>query len=191
MTTSKVMSFRRLIDEMTAVTEGRQKPTARADKNIYASEAAKSFVSKLRAHKRPAQAKPVPAKPGSSLNIDGLAGVTRLMTRENQALLQIIANGDVTSVADLAARSRRAESNLSRTLKKLEEIGVLKLIPGAGRAKVPRLAVLSFLVNVDVVTGQVTVVSAEGPAATNQGAVAGSLRRSKRTARAFAASDSG
>jgi predicted transcriptional regulator len=94
------------------------------------------------------------------LNITSLAGVTRLISRENQQLLQIIAKGDVTSLADLAGKTHRAESNLSRTLKKLESIGVLELVPGLGRAKIPKLSIESFQVEIDVVTGQVHMVSA-------------------------------
>jgi predicted transcriptional regulator len=95
-----------------------------------------------------------------TLNITSLAGVTRLISRENQELLQIIAKGKVTSLSDLAKKTNRAESNLSRTLKKLETIGVLELMPGIGRAKIPRLSVESFQVEIDVVTGNVHMVSA-------------------------------
>lgn len=187
-TTNNVMSFRSLIDEMKAVADGRQKPTVRADKNVYASEAAKSFVKKLTASKTPAPVKWSTTKPVASLNINGLAGVTRLMTRENQALIQLIAKGDVTSVADLAVKSHRAESNLSRTLKKLMEIGILKAMPGRGRAKVPKLAVQSFQVAIDVVTGHVTVVSAEEPAAAGEFSTVIDAQHSKGARRALSAS---
>jgi predicted transcriptional regulator len=66
----------------------------------------------------------------------------------------------MATVADLAGKTIRAESNLSRTLKKLETIGVLELVPGLGRAKIPKLSIESFQVEIDVVTGQVHMVSA-------------------------------
>jgi hypothetical protein len=44
--------------------------------------------------------------------------------------------------------------------KQLEAIGVLELVPGMGRAKIPRLSVESFRVDIDVVTGEVHMVSA-------------------------------
>ena len=65
------------------------------------------------------------------------------------------------SISDLAEKSYRAETNLSRTVKKFERIGVLKLVPGVGRAKVPMLAMKSFQVNVNVMTGKFSVHSAE------------------------------
>ena len=90
-----------------------------------------------------------------------MAGVTRLMSRENQTLLRLIAAGGVLSISDLAEKSHRAETNLSRTVKKFERIGVLKLVPGTGRAKVPMLAMKSFQVHVNVMTGKFSVLSAE------------------------------
>jgi len=153
----QIVSFRSLIDEMQSVAQGRRAPVARKDRAAYASQAARTFAQKIQGHGTHA------SKPGaepSALNITSLAGVTRLISRDNQQLLQIIAKGDVTSLADLAGKTNRAESNLSRTLKKLETIGVLELVPGLGRAKIPKLSVESFRVDVDVVTGQVQMVSA-------------------------------
>lgn len=158
MTNGNVMSFRSLIDEMKAVAQGQKMPVVRQDKNVYASNAAKHFAQNLMGKNALAE-----SKASSPLNIDSLVGVTRLINSENQTLLKLIAEGGVTSVADLATKSHRAGANVSRTLKKLVEIGVLKLVPGAGRAKVPQLAVRSFQVNVDVVTGEVQFISAEEP----------------------------
>ncbi len=98
---------------------------------------------------KPVKAELIQAKaagPEDSLNITNLAGMTRLMSKENQELLQLIAKGGVKSVADLAAKSHRAESNLSRTLKKLQAIGLLELIPGEGKAKIPQITMQSFQV---------------------------------------------
>ena len=46
-------------------------------------------------------------------------------------------------------------------MKKFERLGVLKLVPGAGRAKVPMIAMKSFQVNVNVMTGKFSVLAAE------------------------------
>lgn len=153
----QIVSFRGLIDEMKSVAQGSGSPVIRSDKTAYTSQTARTFAQKIQGDKAMATA----SESGqAALNITSLAGVTRLISRENQALLQIIAKGGVTSLADLAGKTNRAESNLSRTLKKLETIGVLELVPGAGRAKIPRLSVASFQVEIDVVTGQVHMVSA-------------------------------
>ncbi len=141
------MSFRKFVDEMKAVAEGRKKAPVRADKQVYANEAARVFAQKLGAAEKRAR------KAAPDINITTLAGVTRLMSRDNQELLRLISEAEVSSVAELAVKAKRAESNLSRTLKKLEGIGVLELVPGEGRAKVPRIAVKSFKVDIDVISG--------------------------------------
>jgi len=152
----QIVSFRGLIDEMKSVAKGDRPPVTRSDKTGYASHTARTFARKIQGDRVSDE----DAESGQAvLNITSLAGVTRLISRENQELLQIIAKGDVTSLADLAGKTHRAESNLSRTLRKLETIGVLELVPGVGRAKIPRLSVESFRVEIDVVTGQVHMVS--------------------------------
>jgi len=157
MMNKQIMKFRNLVDEMKAVAQGQQAAVEREDRNAYASQTARTFARKIQGKKAENDAaisNPV------ALNITSLAAVTRLISRENQELLQIIAQGEVTSLAELAGKTGRAESNLSRTLKKLETIGVLELVPGLGRAKIPKLSVESFRVEIDVVTGEVHMVSA-------------------------------
>lgn len=153
----QILSFRGLIDEMKSVVKGRQPSVLRKDRTVYTSQTARNFARKIQGENSGSHS----TQPGhATLNITSLAGVTRLISRENQELLQIIAKGEVTSLSDLADKTNRAESNLSRTLKKLEAIGVLELMPGIGRAKIPRLSVESFQVEIDVVTGHVHMVSA-------------------------------
>ena len=156
-----VMSFHGLIDEMKTVAAGGKKPTIRSGKSSYQSKAAHAFAMKLAKKKGSTMpsAKATAAK--TELDIAALAGVTRLVSRENQILLQLIAAGGVLSISDLAEKSHRAETNLSRTVKKFERMGVLKLVPGVGRAKVPMLAMKSFQVHVNVMTGKFSVLSAE------------------------------
>lgn len=149
----QIVSFRGLIEEMKSVAQGDRPPVTRSDRTVYSSQTARTFARKIQSDKDTKSEQAV-------LNISSLAGVTRLISRDNQELLQIIAKGEVTSVAELAGITHRAESNLSRTLKKLEAIGVLELVPGLGRTKIPRLSVQSFRVEIDVVTGQVHMVSA-------------------------------
>jgi len=157
MMNKQIMKFRNLVDEMKAVAQGQQSAVEREDRNAYASQTARTFAQKILGQKTNSA---VSTSNPVSLHITSLAAVTRLISRENQELLQIIAQGEVTSLAELAGKTRRAESNLSRTLKKLETIGVLELVPGLGRAKIPKLSVESFRVEIDVVTGEVHMVSA-------------------------------
>jgi len=153
-TLNNVKSFRSFIDEMKAVADGTQMQPIRHSKTVYASEAAQEFVKKLTTTQSSIDTQPV------GINITNLAEVTRLMTKENQELLRVISKDEVQSIAELAKKVHREEPNLSRTLKKLANIGVVILENGPGRTKIPRLALRSFKVDIDVMSGSVTVLSA-------------------------------
>jgi hypothetical protein len=58
----------------------------------------------------------------------------------------------------------RKESNLSRTLKKLQQAGIVSFEQGPGRTRVPRLAARRVTLELDLV-GTGSVVSLERPEA--------------------------
>ena len=62
----------------------------------------------------------------------------RVLSDRNRALLALIARAEPGSLAELAALSGRATSNLSRTLKTMERYGLVRLDKGAGGKVVPR-----------------------------------------------------
>ena len=99
----QVVSFRSLIDEMQSVAQGHRSAVVRKDRTAYASQAARTFAQKIQGHDGDASK---PESDQAALNITSLAGVTRLISRDNQQLLQIIAQGDVTSLADLARKTK-------------------------------------------------------------------------------------
>ena len=78
----------------------------------------------------------------------------RLLTPENRKLLSLIAQKRPQSVASLALLCGRAESNLSRTLAKLQNAGIIRMDDGDGRAKVPTVAVHTLRLEIDVFTSQ-------------------------------------
>jgi predicted transcriptional regulator len=65
--------------------------------------------------------------------------IARLLNQENRRLLNVIDTLHPQSVAQLAELVQRAEPNVSRTLAKLAEAGIVEMINGEGRAKIPRL----------------------------------------------------
>jgi predicted transcriptional regulator len=148
----QIQSFRSLIDEMKAVAEGKMVPPARASKRIFASERAYSDFLERQGTGR-----------GKALQIDSIGAVARLFTPENRSLVQVIKSGKVHSVAELAQITKRAEANVSRTLKKFANLGLVTLEPGEGRTKVPRLTMTRFRFDVDLVTGDVWILRAERP----------------------------
>lgn len=88
--------------------------------------------------------------------------MVKLLSLENLKLLHTIRTKRPESVRALAALVRRKESNLSRTLKKLQEAGIVSFEQGPGRTRVPRLAARRVTLELDLV-GTGSVVSLERP----------------------------
>jgi predicted transcriptional regulator len=61
-----------------------------------------------------------------------------VLSERNRELLRVIAETKPTSLQELAERTGRAKSNLSRTLKTMERYGLVQLERGKGRTIVPR-----------------------------------------------------
>src|SRR5437870_13464944 len=59
--------------------------------------------------------------------------MVKLLSAENLTLLQLIATRRPASVRELAALAKRKESNLSRTLRKLQQAGIVDFEQGPGR----------------------------------------------------------
>ena len=81
------------------------------------------------------------------------AALLRLLTRENRRLLAVIRDAKPQSIAELARLTRRAPSNLTRTLAKLEAVGLITMTRVA-RRKVPTAAVTSLRLEIDPYYGR-------------------------------------
>jgi len=81
-----------------------------------------------------------------------LKAAANLFTAENRQLLKTIAEQHPSSIAELEKLTHRKSSNLSRTLKKLEQYGLVRLVEGESptmRGRKPvRPEVLVDVVNV-------------------------------------------
>ena len=84
------------------------------------------------------------------ISFESVEAVMRLLTPENRQLLAVIEKKKPASVADLARLVGRAEPNVSRTLGKLAAAGFVRLKPGAGKTKVPEVAVRRLTVDIDI-----------------------------------------
>lgn len=89
-------------------------------------------------------APPDAAKP----SYNSVEAVVRLLTPENRALLVTIRDREPRSVAELAQLSGRPQSNLTRTLAKLEAAGLITMTT-SGRTKAPRVAATKIVVEID------------------------------------------
>jgi predicted transcriptional regulator len=88
--------------------------------------------------------------------------MVKLLSAENLTLLHLIATRRPDSVRALAQLANRKESNLSRTLKKLHEAGIVDFEDGEGRMRAPRLVARRVTLDLDLV-GPGSVVSVQHP----------------------------
>jgi predicted transcriptional regulator len=88
--------------------------------------------------------------------------MVKLLSTENLRLLHVIRTKRPESVRALAGLVRRKESNLSRTLKKLQEAGIVSFEQGPGRMRTPRLSARRVTLELDLV-GTGSAVSLERP----------------------------
>jgi predicted transcriptional regulator len=61
----------------------------------------------------------------------------KILSESNRELLRVIAETKPQSLNELAERTGRAKSNLSRTLKTMERHGLVRFEKGKGRTRVP------------------------------------------------------
>jgi predicted transcriptional regulator len=62
----------------------------------------------------------------------------KVLSEPNRALLRLIAETKPASLQELAEKTGRAKSNLSRTLKTMERYGLVHFEKGRGRTVMPR-----------------------------------------------------
>jgi predicted transcriptional regulator len=89
-------------------------------------------------------------EPAEEVQFASLEAGAKLLSAKNRALLRTIAERHTKSVAELHAMTDRAEQNVSRTLKKLETAGVVRLVKGEGRARRPVLAARKVHFEIDL-----------------------------------------
>ena len=90
----------------------------------------------------------------AQISFESVEAVIRLLTPENRFLLATIDQKKPASVSELAKLVQRAESNVSRTLGKLETLGFVRLRQGAGKAKIPEVAIHRLTVDMDICSQQ-------------------------------------
>ncbi len=90
-----------------------------------------------------------PASADAALpSVESTEALVRLLTPDNRGLLRVIRDSRPQSVAELARLTNRAESNLLRTLDKLEAFGLLEMRL-VDRRRVPTPTVGTLHVDID------------------------------------------
>jgi predicted transcriptional regulator len=138
-----IKPFRDFIDEMKSVAAGKRLAPKRTGKRVFASATAVRQYEERQA---------------MLLALESVEAALRLLTGKNRDLIRIIQAGKFSSMAELAAQSGRAESNLNRTIKKLSNLGLVRLKRQRGRRVKPELAIRSLRIELDFVDGTATVL---------------------------------
>lgn len=76
--------------------------------------------------------------------------MVKLLSGENLVLLRLIAEKKPCSLGELAVLARRKESNLSRTLSKLRDAGIVRFEDGPGRRLVPQVVARRVTLDLDL-----------------------------------------
>ncbi|ARP96754.1 HVO_A0114 family putative DNA-binding protein [Bordetella genomosp. 13] len=67
-----------------------------------------------------------------------IESLSQVLSERNRALLALIAETEPQSIHELALKTGRAKSNLSRTLRTMEQYGLIHFEQGPGRQLAPR-----------------------------------------------------
>jgi predicted transcriptional regulator len=92
--------------------------------------------------------KPAPMDPKIWFN--SIESFAKVLSERNRALLKVIAETKPASLQELAQKTGRAKSNLSRTLKTMERYGLVQFERGKGRTVAPRTAYTHVVLDVSL-----------------------------------------
>jgi len=81
----------------------------------------------------------VPAPGEPKVWFQSIETMSQVLSDKNRALLATIARTQPQSLSELAERTGRAKSNLSRTLRTMERYGLVHFEQGPGRQIAPRV----------------------------------------------------
>jgi len=88
--------------------------------------------------------------------------MVKLLSPGNLAVLEAIKRHKPASLRALAALTGRKEASLSRTLKRLAQLGIVAFGDGPHRSRVPALIATRVHLEIDL-TGRPSVVAVDGP----------------------------
>jgi predicted transcriptional regulator len=91
--------------------------------------------------------RPAPAD-AAKPSFNSVEALVRLLTPENRQLLAMIRDRKPRSVTELVRLTGRAQPNLTRTLAKLEAVGLIRT-KAVGRRKAPSTAIKKIVVEID------------------------------------------
>lgn len=84
----------------------------------------------------------------SKVTVESVGALMRILTPENRAMLTAIRDQKPSSVAELSRSVNRAPSNVTRTLNRMEALGLVRM-EVLNRTKAPRITSEKILVEID------------------------------------------
>ena len=79
-----------------------------------------------------------------------IESLAQVLSTKNKVLLEIIAKKEPRNIKELASISGRQKSNLSRTLKTLQQYGLIELKAGHGKELIPVIPYSKLKVNCEL-----------------------------------------
>ncbi len=95
--------------------------------------------------------RPAP-KDAAKPSFNSVEALVRLLTPDNRELLATIRKFKPQSITELGEISGRAQSNLTRTLTKLEAAGLIRMEATGSRSKAPRVIATKITVEINPYT---------------------------------------
>lgn len=86
--------------------------------------------------------------------VTSLDALARVLSEKNMILIEMIRETQPKSVTELAERSGRAKSNLSRTLSTMESLGLVELVEAGDGRKAPKVNYDSLRVDYSLSRGE-------------------------------------
>lgn len=107
-----------------------------------------------------AQGQYTPGRSEPKVWFTSMESFARVLSDRNRALLGLIAQAEPESITELAILSGREKSNLSRTLKTLEQYGLVRLKKGLAGKVVPRVPYSDIVLDMPIVMAGTTLTVA-------------------------------
>ena len=86
----------------------------------------------------------------SKIWFSSMASLAQVLSDQNRNLLSLIAEQQPESISELARLSDRSQSNLTRTLKKMESYGLVKMKVGTRGRKRPSVPYSNIVVDMSI-----------------------------------------
>ena len=90
------------------------------------------------------------AKGEPKIWFNSMASLAQVLSDQNRALLSLIAEQEPESISELARLSHRSQSNLTRTLKKMERYGLVRIRSGERGKKRPSVPYTDIVVDLSI-----------------------------------------